>query len=207
MKPILVRKFDASRVPTPSGLALFEWPAALKDGFPIDLEIGCGVGLHSIRYALANPDRRLIAIEHTKEKFESFERRWVAHSSPSNLLPVHADAVHWITHALAAETIDRVFILYPNPEPKAPNQRWLRRPFFERLLTVIRPGGQITLATNIESYLDEAVLYATRFWNLSGSGGRQLRVTDHPSPSPRTHFEKKYLERGETCFDVTFLKK
>lgn len=202
-----VREFDRSRVPTPQGLASFVWPRSFKDGSPLDLEIGCGVGLHPIQYALANPCRRLIAIEHTREKFESFHRRWTSHDSPSQLLPVHADAVHWVTHALKPETIGRVFLLYPNPEPKAPNQRWLRRPFFAQLLSVVKPGGTITLATNIESYADEAILYATDFWNLSVLERRVLRAVHHPTLSPRTHFEKKYLERGETCFDVTFLKK
>ncbi len=202
-----VRTFDRSKVPIPERLASFTWPSPFNDGSPIDLEIGCGVGLHPIRYALANPDRRLIAIEHTKEKFESFYRRWLKHDSPSQLLPVHADAVHWVTHVLKPESIDRVFLLYPNPEPKAPNQRWLRRPFFSRLLSVMKSGGTLTLATNIESYVDEAILYATDFWNLTVSERRVQRATDDPSLSPRTHFEKKYLERGETCFDVTFLKK
>ena len=202
-----VRNFDASKVPAPDQLASFTWPTPFTDGAPIDLEIGCGVGLHPIRYALSNLDRRLIAIEHTKDKFESFHRRWLAHESPSQLLPIHADAVHWITHVLKPESIERVFLLYPNPEPKAQSQRWFRKPFFTQLLSVIKPGGTLTLATNIESYADEAILYATGFWNLSVIRRRVLRATDVPHHAPRTHFEKKYLERGETCFDVTFLKK
>ena len=36
----------------------------------LDIEIGCGVGLHPIQYQAKNLERTLVAIEHTKEKYE-----------------------------------------------------------------------------------------------------------------------------------------
>ncbi len=164
---------------------------------PLDLEIGCGVGWHPIAYAGAHPERALIAIEHTREKFEKFRHRAEQHAL-ANLFPVHADAVRYVTHAIEPATLDRVFLLYPNPEPRAENKRWFRMPFFGELLTKLKSGGTIELATNIESYAEEAKVYGN-YWNLN------LRSESHPQHA-RTHFEKKYLERGETCFDLIFQK-
>lgn len=164
------------------------------------------MGWHPIAYALAHPTRNLIAIEHTREKFLSFERRWLAHGSPRNVHPVHADAVRWVTHLLPPASVDRIFLLYPNPEAKAANRRWLRMPFFERLLEVLKPGGTIQLATNLGGYMTEATTYATEVWKLQVLETRAFQKVDAPAGLPRTHFEKKYLDRGETCFDVTFLK-
>lgn len=196
--PLPVRIFDATHIKPPRD---FVRPI-LDPAKPLDLEIGCGVGLHPIRYAKANPGRQLIAIEHTREKFDKFAGRVAHHPQLTNLTAVHADAIPWITHALANDTIDRLFLLYPNPEPQSPNQRWLRMPFFSRLKDVLKTGGTLTLATNIESYFREACDYGQGIWKLE---------IFHAGPvakdsKPRTHFEKKYLERGEICFDVTFRK-
>lgn len=205
--PTSVRPFQAERLTKPSILEGFSFPRAFTEGAPLDLEIGCGVGWHPIKYAKANPDRRLIAIEHTREKFTSFEGRFEKNGAPSNLLPVHADAVRWITHAIEKESVDRVFLLYPNPEPNAPNKRWFRAPFFERLLWVLAPGGSVTLATNVESYMNEACAYARDAWGLELASRRSFTKADELEGIPRTHFEKKYLLRGETCHDAVFVKK
>lgn len=192
--PLTVRAFDREAVLPPHSLLKPHLPAG-----PLDLEIGCGVGWHPIKYAQANPNRTLIAIEHTRAKFDGFRRRADRHELP-NLLPIHADAIRWVTHALPESSVDRIFVLYPNPEPQAANKRWFRMPFMHELLTKLKPQGTIELATNIATYKDEAKMYASEVWNL------ELADEHTVTENPRTHFEKKYLLRGETCFDVTFRK-
>ncbi|MEK7357421.1 MAG: SAM-dependent methyltransferase [Bdellovibrionota bacterium] len=207
MAPTTVRSFQADRVAKPSSLEGFSFPRAFTDGAPLDLEIGCGVGWHPIAYAKANPDRRLIAIEHTREKFERFEGRLAKNHPLDNLLAVHGNAVNWVTNALERETLSRVFIMYPNPEPNAPNKRWFRTPFFARLLWTLELGGTITLATNVETYIAEAIEYARAEWKLEAGALRSFANANAPPETPRTHFEKKYLQRGETCFDCVFTKR
>jgi tRNA (guanine-N7-)-methyltransferase len=201
-----VRAFDPIAIEQPHGLNGFAWPAAFKDGAPWDLEIGCGVGWHPIAYARANAGRRLVAIEHTREKFARFAGRYARHPELTNLLPVHADAVRWVTHAIPPESLERVFFLYPNPATKSVSKRWLRMPFFQKLLEAVKPGGTILLATNLESYFLEAVEYGEKAWGLEVLETRTFQKATAPAETPRTHFEKKYLDRGETCFDVTFRK-
>src|SRR5689334_22652665 len=117
-----VRPFRAEALGAPTDLGEFQLP----QGKPLDVEIGCGVGLHPIRYALANPERNLIAIEHTREKFASFRQRYEGNGHPANLFPIHADAIRWVTHALPPGSVSKFLLLYPNPEPKATNKRWIR---------------------------------------------------------------------------------
>lgn len=185
-----IRAFASTRVPRPRNVDSSRIPFHL----PLDLEIGCGVGWHPITYALTHPDRFLIAIEHTQEKFSKFKRRIEAHKNPNNLLPIHANAISWVTHVLRQECLDRVFILYPNP-----TDFWYKRPFFGHLLDCIRPGGSLTLATNLESYAREAKKILQENWKLT------LTEESHPI-QPRTHFEKKYLARGQTCWNQVWTK-
>jgi tRNA (guanine-N7-)-methyltransferase len=179
---------------------------AENDSQPLDIEIGCGVGWHPIQYAEQNTDRNLIAIEHTRAKFERFQSRVQRHPELTNLLPVHADAIRWVAHNIPASKIDRYFLLYPNPEPKAPNRRWLRSPFMHYLLETLKPGGELVLATNEIWYMEEACNWAENAWNLGRPKVRELSLKELKTFSPRTHFEKKYLEREQTCFDVTWVK-
>lgn len=189
-----MRPFRADAVGAPTN---FVRPNDFLSGHgPLDLEIGCGVGWHPITYARNHPERRLIAIEHTREKFEKFRSRLKRHSPLPNLLPVHADAIRWVTHALSFGSIDRCLILYPNPEPKAPSQRWIRMPFFQRLLDVVKPEGEIVFATNENGYADEIREWAAQAWK------RPVLQDIQYSGPPRTHFEKKYLLRGETCYEI-----
>lgn len=170
---------------------------------PLVIEIGAGKGKHAIQYALANPTHRMIAIERTQGKFAAFKKTVDASRSdaqPNNLLPVHADAIAWAVHALLPASVDSLFILYPNPEPKNPNQQWLNMPFFEFLLSRLKAGGKIILASNIESYIDNAEQQAIITWQLPTI---RFRI---PSDSQRTHFEVKYLARGETCWQLELTK-
>lgn len=178
-------------------------PDFLSGNFPVDVEIGCGVGLHPIRRALNFPQRKLIAIEHTREKFEKFAGRLARHPHLPNLLPVHANAISWISKNLSAQSIDQVFLLYPNPNPHRKNQRWFMMPFIHRLLTSLKDGGRLHLATNIETYLLEALEQSSKL-NLRILEKRRLGLAN--LREARTHFEKKYLARGETCFNVIFEK-
>lgn len=199
-----IRPFNQAAIEAPECLAGFSWP----EGFlarPLDIEIGCGVGWHPIQYAKANPDRSLIAIEHTRAKFEKFQSRLSRHPELKNLIAIHADAVRWISHAINDQSVSRYFLLYPNPEPKAASKRWMRMPFMEKLLATLKPSGELTLATNEQVYFNEALDFAVKAWKLNILEVRTLTKAS-AQISFRTHFEKKYLLSGQTCYDVTFQK-
>ena len=131
------REFRADRIPAPksaedlAAAARVQAQITAKGG--IDLEIGCGVGWHPIRYAVENPERAIVAIERTTEKFEKFRTRLARKPELTNLIAVHGDAVAWITHHIPDAACDRIFLFYPNPNPKNPQARWVRMPFFGHL--------------------------------------------------------------------------
>lgn len=164
-----------------------------------DLEIGCGVGLHPMLYAKEHPERTLVAIERTSDKFAKFERRWISHDRPANIVPVHDDAIHWITHRVLENTLTRVFILYPNPEAQNKNQRFAHMPFMHFLVSRMHDHGELIIATNIKNYADECE-------ELFPSFGLILSDRREPTLPGRTHFERKYLARGEACYNLVFNK-
>ena len=191
------RAFQPNQLSAPRDFAM---PLVLLNSeLPLVLEIGAGKGKHALSFAQQNPDKHLIAIERTRNKFEAFAKL-AGQQSSSNLTAIHADAIAWIVHAIAPSSIDSIYILYPNPEQHNPNQQWLNMPFFEFLLSRLRVGGEIILATNIEAYMDNAEQQAREVWCLPYTRSQVA------SSSQRTHFEVKYLARQETCWQLNIKK-
>ena len=191
------RAFQPQKLSAPRD---FIMPDILVDAeLPLVLEIGAGKGKHALNFAQQNSHKHLIAIERTRNKFDAFAKL-VGQQKSSNLSAVHADAIAWIVHAVAPNSIERIFILYPNPEQHNPNQQWLNMPFFEFLLSRLQVGGEVVLATNIEAYMDNAEQQANEVWCLPNTRHKVA------SDSQRTHFEVKYLARDETCWQLNMRK-
>ena len=198
---LVMREFKPEHVPQlPKDIK--PWPNWAQS-MPIDLEIGAGAGLHAIRYALKNPERFLIALEKTS-KAERLIRRLHNHPQIGNLLAQRCDAINWVTHQAPPQSLSRIFLLYPNPYPKVSqqNSRWPFMPFMGFLLSRLKPAGELTLATNENFYFEQAQQQMTTHWGMKI---KTVELLNSPTP-PRTHFEKKYLARGESCWNLVLTK-
>ena len=194
-----IRRFNPAQLMAPHAL----WPQ-VRVGAPIDIEIGCGPGWHPIQYAKENPEREIIAIEHTRSRFASFEQRHRHHPELVNLHAVHANAIEYIAHRVPDHSISRYFLLYPNPEPKNRARRWHAMPFMGTLLDKLVDGGTLEIATNVLDYAQEARRYFESEWKLCLASERVLDSTE--LARARTHFELKYLKRGDSCFNQVWQK-
>lgn len=172
------------------------------------LEIGCGVGLHPILYSKANPKTGLIALERTVEKFSKFQRRQESHQL-KNLWPVHADGLKWLSfhHQKLKGRFETIYLLYPNPYPKNTqrNKRFLGMAEFIFALDSLKDRGKIVMRSNERTYLDEARYLADTVWQLECIEDKKVQLRDEEKGI--THFERKYLERGLSCYEVIWVKK
>ena len=187
-----IRQFQAHRMHAPR-----DFKAIAQE--PLCVEIGAGKGKHALLFSAGHPEHKLIAIERTREKFLAMQKQH-ALEGQKNLETVNADALPWVVHALFPAQVEQFFILYPNPEPHNPAQRWLNMPFFEFLLSRLKTGGSITVASNIPEYIAEAEQQLIDVWKLPFVK-EKIAAT-----SARTHFEIKYLERGELCQQLVITK-
>ena len=187
-----IRQFQAQRMHAPRDFKKIA-------NMPICVEIGAGKGKHALLFSAQNPQSQLIAIERTREKFLAMQKQHQIEGQ-ANLTPIHADALPWVVHALYPQQVQQFFILYPNPEPHNPAQRWLNMPFFEFLISRLAHQGTVTLASNIPEYIAEAEQQLINVWKLP------FVKEVIPTTSARTHFEVKYLERGELCQQLIISK-
>ncbi len=173
---------------------------------PLYLEVGCGVGLHPILFAKKRPQAHLIACERTSDKFHKFKKRLENHQL-ENITAIHEDGMRWLTHWAKESklTFEKIFFLYPNPYPKnnQRNKRFFAMPLFKNYLHTLKLGGEIEMRTNQLFYLEEAKILATEVWNLECQYCGPLR---EESEKGITHFERKYLKREETCYELILKK-
>jgi tRNA G46 methylase TrmB len=202
-----MRPFDASKIPVPEAYEDFRLPSGY-DAYV--LEIGAGAGWHAVSRARAHPREFVMAVEHSHERFAKLEGR--AENSfeenARNLLPVHADAESFVVHCLPVNSLDHVFLLYPNPYPKAAqaNKRWHNMPFMGALLARLKPGARLDFATNEDFYAAEFFETMLGTWKMKLVAQDRVSREADPDFRPGTHFEKKYYERGEMLHFVTLQK-
>ena len=128
-----MRQFNPNQLKIPTD-AKYELAFHLAKIFSeLHLEIGAGVGLHPIQFSFAQDEIGLIAIERTREKYVSFLQRVLSNQKKypdhfKNLLAINADIVPWLWHFDHQIKFDKIWILYPNPEPGNKNQRWIHAP-------------------------------------------------------------------------------
>ncbi len=82
-----MRPFNADAVPRPQ-----MGPVPLPSG-PLFVEVGAGQGLFAVQFSRNNPEKTLIAIERTQERFAQLTQR-LTNNRCDNVVPIRANAVN-----------------------------------------------------------------------------------------------------------------
>jgi tRNA (guanine-N7-)-methyltransferase len=129
------------------------------------LEIGFGGGEHLARQAENHPETGLIGCE----VFENGIVKLLAQIEQRRLgnIRIFNDDARLLVAALPPASIERVFILFPDPWPKPRHhkRRVVSRETLDRLSEIMTDNGELRLATDDQGYL---------YWMLE-------RLTDHPA--------------------------
>lgn len=155
------------------------------------LDAGCGTGRSTAALAQIHPDCLVIGVDRSASRLAR------APILPANACLVRADLTDFWRLARAARwTLERHYLLYPNPWPKARHlrRRWHAHPVWPDLLGL---GGQLELRTNFELYAEEfaaALELADRVADV-----QMLSLRPDQTLTP---FEAKYLRSGHGLFQV-----
>lgn len=171
------------------------------------LEIGFGGAEHMIEQARNNPDIGIIGCEpfiNGMVKALSFIRD---HAIDSIRL-YDEDAAH-ILDWLPPASIDRIFLLYPDPWHK--KRHWKRRFIsnqnLERISRVLKPGGIFRFASDIDSYVEWCLEHIKDCKELEDISPRPEDRLKPWSDWQRTRYEKKALREGRKPRYLTYRRK
>jgi len=126
----------------------------------------------------------------------------------TNIRVIEADAVEILTHHLADQSLDTVYLFFPDPWHKKRHhkRRLVQPPFIHLLAQRIKPNGLLHLATDWEEYAQQmlSVLEASNdFINLTGKG----QFSPRPSSRPETKYEKRGQRLGHQVWDLLYQRK
>ena len=191
------------RTLSPAQAALMEahWPRlAIRPGEPLPpaplwLEIGFGTGTHLLHIARRNPDVSVIGAEPFLNGTAK-ALKGVADEGLTNVRLFRGD-VRELMADMPDACLSRVFILFPDPWPKARHnkRRLIQGAFVAELHRVVEPGGAVLFASDIDSYVDWALV---RFRRHGGWRWDEAEPTQPPEDWPGTKYEAKARREGRT---------
>ena len=184
-------------------------PAALFAERPASvwLEIGFGAGEHLAAQAEAHPDIGFIGVE----VFENGVARLVAEIARRGLanIRIFPDDARVLLDALAPASLDRVFILFPDPWPKTRHhkRRLVSTATLDRLAVLMRPRAELRLATDDRDYLAWILEHATAHPDFEWLARRPADWRERPADWPPTRYEEKARAAGRTPAFLRFVRR
>ena len=180
----------------------------LPTGFEaLKLEIGIGNGDALISMAAADPTSLYIGVEvHDPGVGRCLNH--IHQQGLDNVRLIRHDAIEVLQHMIAAESLDRVLLFFPDPwHKKRHHKRRIVNPRFRDLIyKVLKPGAVIHIATDWQDYAEwiaEQFLADERFDNQGNAEG----YAACPSYRPLTRFEQRGRRLGHGVWDLLFAKR
>ena len=172
---------------------------------PRIFEIGFGMGETSAAIAAAHPEKDYIGVEVHTPGVGSL-CKLIAETGLSNQRIIQHDAVEVLRDMIAPDALDGAHIYFPDPWPKARQQkrRLIQAPLVALLTSRLKPGGYIHCATDWENYAEQMLEV------LSGEPLLENTVADYaprPDYRPLTKFEQRGLRLGHGVWDLVFRRK
>jgi tRNA (guanine-N7-)-methyltransferase len=155
------------------------------------LEIGFGAGEHLAMQAEAHPDIGFIGCE----VFENGVARLLGQIERRGLsnIQLYPDDARLLLATLSPAVIGHVFILFPDPWPKARHhkRRIVSRDTLNELARVMRPGAELRLATDDPGYFSWMLEQLTGHPAFEWLARRPCDWRERPPDWPATRYEQK----------------
>lgn len=190
-KALMDDKLDIYRVP--EGDAWIDLQALFPGKTSFWLEIGFGGAEHMIAQGVRNPGAGIIGCEPFLEGIA--KALGGIEETGANNIRVWPEDARPLIERLPDQSLDRTFILFPDPWPKRRQhkRRLLQREFLATLHPKMKPGSQIRFATDVKSYADEALLTFLSDGRYEWQANRPDDWRRPPDDHVTTRYESKRL--------------
>ncbi|WP_219895534.1 tRNA (guanine(46)-N(7))-methyltransferase TrmB [Aquisediminimonas profunda] len=180
--------------------------ALFGDDRPLQLEIGFGAGEHLAGQAKLHSGHGLIGCE----PFINGVVGALQHIQAEDIKNVRlhmGDALDVLAR-LPDASLDRVYLLHPDPWPKARHakRRFMNPGPLDRIATKLKPGGEFRFGTDHPVYLRWALMQMNRrsdfAWEVSGPQDFLTR----PADWPETRYERKARRLGHEVWYFRYIR-
>ncbi|MFZ5962034.1 tRNA (guanosine(46)-N7)-methyltransferase TrmB [Thalassococcus sp. BH17M4-6] len=181
-------------------------PEGVCAGKPLWLEIGFGGGEHLVHQAGQNPGTGIIGCEPFINGVAMLLGK-VRKAGVDNLR-IYPGDVRNLFDVLPDQSIEKAFLLYPDPWPKKRHhrRRFVTPEFLEPLHRVLKPGAEFRVATDISDYVRQTLVEVPKAgfdWLAEGPDDWRRPWDDWLS----TRYEQKALREGRVPHYLTFRRR
>jgi tRNA (guanine-N7-)-methyltransferase len=164
------------------------------------LELGFGGGEHLAKQAAAHPDIGFIGCEVFLNGIASLlgHLQQNARAGGTDNVRIYPEDARDLLAALPERCLDRFFLLFPDPWPKARHarRRFVNRGNLDLLARLLKPGAELRIGSDDPTYIAWALAHATDhpafIWLAEGPADWQQR----PGDWPPSRYEQKAIRQG-----------
>ena len=175
------------------------------------LEVGFGGGEHLLAQATRHRDIGFIGCE---PYINGVARLLAAidgapDEAPVDNIRLFPDDARLLIERLPARSVDRVFVLFPDPWPKARHhrRRFVATAQLDQLARILKPGGELRLATDHMEYLRWMLLHCGRHPAFEWLARSPADWRSRPADAPPTRYEEKALAAGARCVHLCYRRR
>ena len=175
---------------------------------PVDrlwLEIGFGAGEHLLAQARSHPDVGFIGCEPYVNGMSSLLAAIEAEALDT--IRVFADDANRLIDVLPCQSVDRCFLLFPDPWPKTRHhrRRFIQPESVAALARILRDGAELRVASDDAPLIDWMLFHIRRNGRFEWQARSSADWRQRPDDWPPTRYEAKRLH-GPPVF-LRFLRR
>lgn len=172
-----------------------------KRNAPIVLELGCGKGEYTVGLAQQAPENNYIGMDIKGARI--WKGSLDAQEMELKNVGFLRQKVDFLEHFFAPNEVDEIWLTFSDPQPKKPNKRLSSRPFINRYLKILKPGGIVHMKT------DSTLLYESTLEQIEEYGYKtEVCTADvYNEYVPNASLSEQEILKIKTHYEQLFTKK
>lgn len=184
---------DGEFVP-PDYFRRLEADEIIRDGRPLEVDLGCGDGSFLTGMARHHPDRDFIGVERLLGRARKVCKK-ITRQGLDNARVLRLESRYVVEWLLPDAAVSRIHLLCPDPWPKVRHhrRRLIQQDFLEAVRRALRPGGEFLFMTDHEDYFEWTVEKVRDF-----GGFEILEWNEDTFFYPKTDFQLLWESEGKS---------
>jgi tRNA (guanine-N7-)-methyltransferase len=188
-------------------VAGLDWQAVFGNDHPVELEVGSGKGLFLVTAATARPDVNFVGVEIVR-KYQLLIATRLALRQLANVRVACADARPLLRDWVPAASLQAVHVYFPDPwwKKRHHKRRVFTDEFARQCARVLRPGGILSLATDVADYARAMAEVVAAQTDLAPLPPQESQSPAHDLDY-LTHVERKCRNQGKPIWRLRYARR
>lgn len=176
-------------------------PPLLSLPSPLEVDLGCGRGRLILARARNFPQRTFLGVDRLVRRLGKLNKH-IGDEGLKNIHLVCGEALDTMEGILPPSSVERCYILFPDPWPKRKHhgRRLINNRFRDALIRVLAPGGEVQIATDHHDYFLDIVK------QFQSDIRFESATPYYPTPDERTDFELIFIQQIQSINRCAFRK-